>query len=217
MATGCSVQTNFSFKPRLDVATKPRLLSVPLFSQTSDYTCGSTSLKSVCWYYGRRITEKELAQRCGITRAGIDHGPLIRGARRVGARVFATEDGTVNQLRWFTDQGFPVIVGWWSSDAKSAFDPSWSRVEREDYDCGHYSVCFGVGGDRIWLMDPQWRYRNATWSVVGKRSIPIPAFRRSWYDTDTARYLRVSRWYAVVHFSERRFAPRLRCGRDYPS
>jgi len=193
----------------------PVVLDVPVFAQ-SPSSCGPTSLKSVLWFHGQRVPIKRLAHVCGLTDDGTDHGALVGGALRAGARVFERSNGTLAELEWFVKAGLPPIVGWWSRDrSASHFDGRWSLEQRKERDCGHYSACRGVSRERIWLMDPQWRRHRSRWQLVGNRTMSVRDFRTIWYDTDTGDYRRVDRWYMVVHFGKDRFAPRFRGGVDH--
>lgn len=190
-------------------------LRVPVFSQRKA-ECGNTSLKSVLWFLGKRVSARQLGRLAGATADGIEHARLIEAARRTGFAVFARAGGTVDELRWFLARGLPAIVGWWSPGLGDAeLDNSWSLAERRMRDCGHFSVVSGVDRERILLMDPQRRVRRGRLRVVGRRWMAIRTFCAAWYDTDTARYARVDRWYMVVHRGDQRFAAQLGAGVDH--
>jgi ABC-type bacteriocin/lantibiotic exporter with double-glycine peptidase domain len=194
--------------PRID-------LHVPVFGQR-DAECGNTSLKAVLWFLGKPVSARQLGVLAGTTQDGTDHAGLVKAARRAGAAVFERSSGTVAELRWFLAKDLPVIVGWWSQDAGDVnFDARWSLAERRARDCGHFSVISGIDGGRVLLMDPQWTVRRRRSRVVGRRWMSIRDFRRVWYDTDTARYARVARWYMVVHRDSERFAAQLHAGVDH--
>jgi hypothetical protein len=90
-------------------------LRVPVFGQR-EAECGNTSLKSVLWFLGRRISARHLRALAGVTDDGVDHAPLVAAARCAGAAVFERSGGTISELRWFLAQGLPPIIGWWSQD-----------------------------------------------------------------------------------------------------
>jgi hypothetical protein len=191
-------------------------LRVPVFAQRKA-ECGNTSLKSVLWFLGQRISARHLRDLAGVTDDGVDHAPLVTAARRAGAAVFERSGGTMAELHWFLSQGLPPVIGWWSQDpGDAAFDPRWSLSERRARDCGHYSVVSGIDRRRILLMDPQWRMRGSQRRVVGRQWLRIEDLDRAWYDTDTPAFLRVDRWYMVVHDGNARFAPALGAGVDHP-
>jgi hypothetical protein len=199
------------------LATGRRIdLHVPVFGQR-EAECGNTSLKSVLWFLGKRISARRLRDLAGVTDDGVDHAPLVAAARHAGTAVFERSGGTIAELRWFLARGLPAIIGWWAQDAGDApFDERWSLTERRARDCGHYSVVAGIDQHRILLMDPQWRVHGARRRVVGRRWLPIGELDRAWYDTDTPAYSHVARWYMVVHDGKARFAPVLGGGVDHP-
>jgi hypothetical protein len=115
-------------------------LPVPVFGQR-EAECGNTSLKSVLWFLGKRVSARYLGSLAGTNEQGTDHAQLVSAARRVGAAVFERADGTVKELRWFLARGLPSVIGWWSQEPGDApFDDRWSLTERRDRDCGHFSV-----------------------------------------------------------------------------
>lgn len=178
------------------------ILEVPVVAQPTSFTCGPSSLKAVLAFHGRRVSMRRLRALCGTTGDGTDHDNLARGAAALGARVVCKENGTLAELARFVGQGLPVIVGWWSMAPDDLpFDRRWTLPQRRAHDCGHYSVCTGVGGDRVWLMDPQEDQRTAR--VVGRTSMNRHRFLSVWYDTDTSAYRPVKRWFAVVEFDDR--------------
>jgi ABC-type bacteriocin/lantibiotic exporter with double-glycine peptidase domain len=199
----------------IDMANVRVDLHVPVFGQR-DAECGNTSLKSVLRFLGKRVSARQLGVLAGVTNEGVDHARLIEAARRTGAAVFERTGGSVAELRWFLTQDLPVIVGWWARDAGDVdFDERWSLAERRDRDCGHFSVVSGIDRNRVLLMDPQRRIRHGRPRIVGRRWMPIREFRKVWYDTDTARYVRVDHWYMVAHLGRTRFGSLLRGGVDH--
>jgi hypothetical protein len=141
---------------------------------------------------------------------------MVGGAVRTGARVFERSGGSIAELARFVSARLPVIVGWWSRDPGDRhYNPIWTREERETNDCGHYSVICGVGDATVTMMDPQTIERDGHWCYVGRRTFRTREFLGVWYDTDTRRYKRVDRWYMVVHYDKRRFAPEISAGRDH--
>lgn len=167
-------------------------------------------------FIGKRVSAKHLATLAGATDEGIDHAGLVKAARRTAAAVFERANGSVDELRFFLAQRLPIIIGWWSRDDGDVhFNDQWSLATRRARDCGHFSVISGIDRDRILLMDPQWRLGRGRPRIVGRQWMPIREFRRVWYDTDTAHYLKVDRWYMVAHFSTTRFRPLLHAGVDH--
>lgn len=194
----------------------------PFFFQKDGVGCGTTSLKSVLWHHGKRLSRKRIDRICGLTEDGIDHEPLAVGATRIGANAFMKDEGTLSELRFFLEQGYPVIVGWWSYDEEEEaegygpFDPKWNLEEREEWDCGHYSVLFHMSEHYVWLMDPQlFTLHDGTTVKGGERRMSIAEFLERWNDTDGSDYKPVQRWYLVVNFDGKTFAGRFKGGKDY--
>lgn len=165
------------------------VLDVPVFLQR-EAECGNTSLKSVCWHFGSRLSARRLGELARCNADGTNHDGMIEAARAVGFDVEAGAGGTIARLRGHLRRGHPVIVGWWAMEPGDRhFRAAWPLDERRARDCGHYSVVCGLDARRLRLMDPS----------RGMRWLPIRDFLRVWYDTDTDAYERVERWYMVAY------------------
>ena len=176
------------------------VLDVPVFGQR-EAECGNTSLKAVCHYFGRRYSARGLGRLAHLTADGIDHGDLVKAAQATGAVTTVTKNGTLGQLHRALSLGIPPIIGWWSRDVGDLdFNPGWSLRERRHRDCGHYSVVCGMDDSRVLIMDPQWGDRRGRYGVLGHRWMNKKEFMRNWYDTDTDRYVRVTRWSMLVSY-----------------
>lgn len=197
-------------------------LRVPLFTQRAA-ECGNTSLKAVLAYHGCRVSAAHLGRLAGLTDEGIEHAGLVSAARRLGFATFERHGGTaaesVAELRFFLARGLPVLIGWWARAAgEPDLDPRWSLAQRRANDSGHFSVIDALDESRpseprLAMMDPDPLLRAGRWRAV-RRWLPLSTFLPLWYDTDTPRFLRVDRWYLVIHATDERFAPQLGAGVD---
>lgn len=191
---------------------KPILLPVRTYAQP-EAQCGNTSLRMVCGFHRVHATIRELATLAGTTSEGTNHKDLVEAATKKGATVFVKDHGTLDELRFFLEQGLPIIIGWWSMDrGDKHFDPSWDLPRRKAHDCGHFSVVCGISDKAVYVADPQQSGRG---DVVGTTHKPRAKFLATWYDTDTAAYNKVERWYMVPNFTGARFAAKLAGGRDH--
>src|ERR1041385_4534064 len=176
-------------------------LEVPVFGEREG-ECGNTSLKSVCWSQGKRLSARRLGKLAHLTGDGIEHANLVRAAKSSGAKVEFGSHGSIAKLRAALERGVPPIVGWWSMDPGDLdFESKWTLAQRRQQDCGHFSVVCGIDGSRIRLMDPQWETtRRGKYRIVGLRWMSTRKFLTIWYDTDTPRYVRVRRWFLIADY-----------------
>ncbi len=158
-------------------------------------------------YRGKPFTEKHIVKLCGCGDEGTEHRDLIRGAKAVGASVFAKEHGTIDELRHFIlRERLPVLVGWWNGGERT------NKEVQDDHDVdeGHFSIAVHITRTHIWLADP-WIIdpKDEDKGAAGIRRVSLRKFMRqsavsrpafSWCDTDTPKYLPVNRWYMVLNF-----------------
>ncbi|MBA2544824.1 MAG: C39 family peptidase [Deltaproteobacteria bacterium] len=166
-------------------------LEVPVLVQPTGYECGNTSLAAVFQFFGKQVTIAEAGALAKTTEDGTDHHNLIAAARATGARVIARSNGTIAELAWFVARGVPPIVGWWMEGDRD-WDRRWSAVRRKRKDCGHYSVVTAVTSEHVVLIDPH--------GACGARRFTHEGFARVWYDTDTALYRHVVRWFLAMSY-----------------
>jgi len=130
-------------------------LPVPDVDQ-SPGLCGPAALKAVLGFYGRVVTEDELAHLSGANpEDGVGPEGLVRAAQAMGFHAAVRESASIQDLQSWLDHGIPVIVDWFSQDE------------------GHYSVVKAIQGGSIFMMDPEKNTETET---------PLDSFERTWFD-----------------------------------
>jgi predicted double-glycine peptidase len=180
------------------------ILRVPIVVQEHEYDCGPASLKSVLSYHGRNCSVEDLCKLAGTsTDGGTDHDGMVKAVIAVGHDVWAESSSHqgLECVRWFLNQHYPVIVGWWLGRTVDWFEDPLDRwyysrycskdlEERKRLDSGHYSVVVAMDESTVTLMDP-----------LDSRDfikLSLEDFRSRWFDTDEDDYHRVDCWYLVV-------------------
>lgn len=171
------------------LASEMPSLAVPHLTQPTGYECGNTSIAAVAQFFGRPTTTMEVARLARTKTTGTDHANMIDGAAALGADVEARSNGTLADLATWIAKGVPPIVGWWSMEPRDRHFRRRNRRLRRKKDCGHYSVVTEVTDAHVILMDPQDGPRER---------FTHEDFMRVWYDTDTDRYIKVSRWFLAM-------------------
>jgi predicted double-glycine peptidase len=156
----------------LTASLAPRLVPVPLISQSSPWTCGPAALMAVLVYFGVYDgAESQLdAELAATPEDGTRVRDIVAVARRFGLRADARTGLAFDDLRRELARGAVVIVAlqaWASGDVTD-----W----RSDWEDGHYVVVVGVAGDRIYVMDPSVR--------TGYGYLQRRQFLERWHDYD---------------------------------
>ena len=114
---------------------------VPFFKQKSDHTCGPASLRMVFAYYGKPVSEEEIAKKAGSNpRAGTTYSNMLKAARQKGFKCFSGKNQAFRKLKSFISKSCPVIVHY--------IDP----IENEQ--AGHYAVVVKCEKNFVVLNDP---------------------------------------------------------------
>jgi predicted double-glycine peptidase len=150
----------------------PRLVPVPLISQSSPWTCGPAALMAALVYFGVfDDAESRLDTELGATPENGTHvRDIVAGARRFGLDADARTGLTLESLSGELAGGAVVIVALqaWASGAVT----DW----RSDWEDGHYVVVVGLTGDRVYVMDPSVR--------TGYAYLTRAQFLDRWHDYD---------------------------------
>jgi len=163
-------------------------LKVKTFEQSENF-CGPASLRILLSYFGKDVSEEQLAQAAVSTKAvngntrgtGTEHEGMIAAAKSVGGYVFTKEGGSLEELEYFIkEEKLPVIVGWF------------------DEDDDHYSVVVNATDKGIIMVDPA--------ANVPERWIDRILFPKIWFDFVGSEDKTVSwGWYMVVTFEKKKF------------
>ena len=166
------------------VATGETILPVPFRYQEKDYYCGPACLQMVFSYYGRSISQSEIAcaaRTIGFPVYGTFPDELRRAAQfsnssmsmgdqlpsnitgytsqPLGCSAFETSGTNLTVLESFLEQGKPIILCMWYDS---------SHVE------GHFRVAIGYNQTDIFMQDP---YNKPLWG--GAYGGPVTALNIS--------------------------------------
>lgn len=144
-----------------------KILKVKPFQETlhGGY-CGPASLKMVMDYFGKDVSEEEVAEKCGRDpELGTDDLSIKSAAEEYGFRVEVQNNSTYKDLESWLAKGVPVIVNWFTRGRRDYGD---SQVPD-----GHYSVVIGLDEENIYLQDPE---------IGGMRAIDRDDLYRVWFD-----------------------------------
>lgn len=143
-------------------------LEVRSFQETLNAgMCGPASLKIVLGYYGKEVTETELAEKTGCTpEMGTTAEDICKAAAEYGFEAVIQNEATFEDIESWLVKKVPVIVDWFTVGRKDYADD----INVPD---GHYSVVAGLDDTHIYLQDPE---------IGGMRKLKREAFERVWFD-----------------------------------
>jgi predicted double-glycine peptidase len=150
----------------------PRLVPVPLISQSQPWTCGAAALMATLVYFGVfDDAESSLVAELGTTPVDGTHvRDIVSVARRFGLTAEARTRLTLADLEAQLAGGAVVIAALQAWPSRRV--PDW----RSDWDDGHYVVVVGVSSRRVYVMDPSVR--------TGYAYLTRDEFLRRWHDYD---------------------------------
>ncbi|MEW5754711.1 MAG: C39 family peptidase [Pseudomonadota bacterium] len=94
-------------------AHRAGILEVTSYQQTTDYTCGPSSVRSLLGYWGKNETEEHLAQQVQASEEwGTAPEPIVEYLKQQGFDVTWGTDGTLALLRKNIAEKVPVLVEW---------------------------------------------------------------------------------------------------------
>jgi len=120
--------------------------------QGTEDTCGPSALQAVLRYWGKDVSEDEIAKLAGTTpEVGTFPEDLVRSARALGFKAEAREGLTLDEVQAFTAAGHPMIAlaqVWLSATGLGG------KSVEEEWDSGHCIVVLGADKDYVYLQDP---------------------------------------------------------------
>jgi ABC-type bacteriocin/lantibiotic exporter with double-glycine peptidase domain len=144
-----------------------KLLQVKPFQETlhGGY-CGPASLKMVMDYFGKDVSEEEVAEKCGRdSELGTDGLSIKNATEEYGFNVEIQNNSSFDDIAKWLDRGVPIIVNWFTR-GRSDYDDS-------QVPDGHYSVVVGLDDESIYIQDPE---------IGDGRIINRDDFYRVWFD-----------------------------------
>jgi ABC-type bacteriocin/lantibiotic exporter with double-glycine peptidase domain len=114
-------------------------LSVPFIRQQNDHTCGPTALQMVLQFYGRDIPDAMLCAMASTTeKSGTARKGMVRAFTLLGFKTHSHHDATLDEVKYFIEQGIPVIVNYRDFEENT----------------GHYGVIVGLENGKVFIHDP---------------------------------------------------------------
>jgi predicted double-glycine peptidase len=139
-------------------------MSLPIYTQTTYYTCGPSTAMSVLKYFGldKGQSEMGLATKMQTLKStGTRYWNMIKVLNTLGLYAKAYTGVSLTSLRNALKQKEAVIVNL-------------------DDDGGHYVVLAGMTDSHVYFMDPWYAYTTYTrWDIRN--------FERQWYDYHNGR------------------------------
>ncbi|MDO8493110.1 MAG: cysteine peptidase family C39 domain-containing protein [bacterium] len=160
------------------------------FPQQTSGLCGPASLRILLSHFDKNYTEGDLAKISGATEEyGVEHDGLIKAVKALGGHVFAKENATIEDLKYFIkEEKLPVLIDWFDKD----FDKD------DDYYGDHYGVIANITDKHIIVVDPA--------SKKVKRHLDIKDFPYVWFGFVGQDNRAVSwNWFMVVTFEPKQF------------
>ena len=148
------------------------MINLRVIRQISDFDCGAAALQVVMEYYGVEMRGDKIRKELKTDQDGTDYVNMVALAEKYGFQVFASDGVSLEQLKRFVNDGYPVIVM-----VQAWADRYMTLAEwKTEYDHGHYVVVIGLEDNIITFEDPGESHR--TWLTERE-------FLARWHDMDT--------------------------------
>lgn len=147
------------------------MIDLMIGRQTFDFDCGAKALQIVMAYYGVDAREDELIKELECDDNGTPTNNMIAAAGKRGFKVIAHSGWSLEAVKEYVDNGYPVIV------LVQAWAERYMTLEdwKNDNDDGHYVIVIGYRGNIIVFEDPS-SFRR-TWMTEEE-------FVARWHDID---------------------------------
>ncbi len=161
------------------------MIDLRIGRQTFDFDCGAKALQMVMEYYGVEKREDILIKELGTDTRGTSVESMISVAEKKGFKVYSATGVSLQQLKQFVDEGYPVIV------LLQAWAERYMTLEdwKADNDDGHYAIVIGYNGNVIIFEDP---------SSIRRTWLTEEEFLARWHDVDPRTKIRLEHFAMVL-------------------
>jgi len=157
--------------------------------QTFNYDCEAKALQIVLAYYGIEVREDELLSQLGCGIEGTPVANMISIAEGYGFKIEASCEVSLEKLKAYVDEGFPVIILLQEWAEKYMTLEDW----KEDTEDGHYVIVIAHVNNVIVFEDPSSFHR--TW-------LSEDELNARWHDIDPATNQRLDHFAMVFKGKE---------------
>ncbi len=161
------------------------MIDLRIGRQTFDFDCGAKALQMVMEYYGVEKREDILIKELGTDTRGTSVDRMISVAEKNGFKVYSATGVSLQQLKQFVDEGYPVIV------LLQAWAERYMTLEdwKADDDDGHYAIVIGYNGNVIIFEDP---------SSIRRTWLTEEEFLVRWHDVDPRTKIKLEHFAMVL-------------------
>jgi predicted double-glycine peptidase len=122
-------------------------IPIPDTRQDRDFSCGASSLLSVCLYYGvGPVEESAIVRDSGMSERGANPEHLVRVAAKYGLKTKETQPMSLDQLQETVARGRPVLCMLQAWGDRKSYRTEWGN--------GHWVVAIGFDNKGIYFEDP---------------------------------------------------------------
>lgn len=151
--------------------------------QKTNYTCGPASLRTIFYFYGKSISERELVKVGNIGIEGTDFPTMKKLARKYGFSFYSQENGHLKLIEKYLESNIPVLVCYQDYGVANGKN-------------GHYAVITGINKDWIEIADPSNYFEGDYQRFAEKKRMRKDIFLGRWFE-DEYDY-RFKRWFAII-------------------
>jgi len=126
-----------------------KLIEFPETRQSTNFSCGASSVQAVLYFYGISIREDNLIQQMDVKPTSIEHSgvppqKIVSFLSKKGLNAPLHQRMTISQLKKLIDKNIPVIIAIQAWDSKNESNPKEGFYSNK-YTSGHYIVAIGYG------------------------------------------------------------------------
>lgn len=109
-----------------------------IYRQTDGFSCGPRAMQVALSHFDMFPPYKEISSLCETDEGGTDVNKMKEVAESYGLKTRAfTDSASPENIKKYTDKGFPVIVMWYVGDNSA-----------------HVAVAYNVDDNFVYLLDP---------------------------------------------------------------
>ena len=151
--------------------------------QLTEFSCGPASLRSLFYFYGLNVSEKELVDFGEIEEDGTDIKTMRKIARAYGFTFYSKTNASLADVQKYLVKNIPVLICY--------------QLGVPNGKNGHYSVVSGISKDFVQIADPSNFWEGDGKKFANNRKMTTDKFLKAWFDMDNG--IKIRKWFAILH------------------
>jgi ABC-type bacteriocin/lantibiotic exporter with double-glycine peptidase domain len=172
----------------------PHVEGVRPRKQLKMWSCGPGALRTIFYFYGVNVSEKELVDIGDIDEEGTSEHQMRKLSHEYGFSFYGRANGHLKEVSKYLERGIPILICYQDHGPANGEN-------------GHYAVLTGVDKDWVEIADPANYYVGDGQKFAASKKMKKDNFLKRWFEVeidDDGTKLKVRHWFAIIRLRKKK-------------